>query len=74
MACQYIPVMPKIIRKPKPKSRSAAVKRAGKVRVQSAAKPARGKPGNKAGRKSRTEKAGQGVIRVIQAVDRGGGP
>ncbi|HEY3891907.1 MAG TPA: endonuclease III [Bradyrhizobium sp.] len=44
--------MPKIIRKPPPKSRSAGVKRAGEVRVQSAAKPTRSKPGNKAGRKS----------------------
>jgi endonuclease-3 len=44
--------MPKIIRKPPPKSRSAGIKRASKARVQSAAKAAHGQPRNKAGRKS----------------------
>jgi endonuclease III len=48
--------MPKIIRKTSSKSRSAGVKRASKVRVPTAVKLARGKPGKSAGVKSGSKK------------------
>jgi len=51
--------MPKIIHKSPPKSRAARVKRAGKARVPSAAKPARGKLVNNDRRKSGPKKPGK---------------